>query len=59
MQAVEDIAYDMGVSAISLHSLAEEKLKRWYESLGFNLMSDFYLPYGALKSYYMKKMLHK
>ena len=47
MAAVEEEALELGVNRLTLHALAEEKLKRWYESLGFEVIDDHpVLPYG-------------
>jgi hypothetical protein len=59
MAAVEEEAIDLGVNRLTLHALAEEKLKRWYESLGFEVVDTSPIPYGppGIKSYLMVKML--
>jgi predicted N-acetyltransferase YhbS len=59
MDAVEEEAIEMGVSSISLMSLAEAKLKRWYESLGFKVRKAISSPYmpEEVKVYLMVKYL--
>lgn len=58
MRAIEEIAIEMGVHKLALCSLAEEKLKNWYVSLGFKVVTAKPLPSGELKSYFMTKVLY-
>lgn len=53
MEAVEKKALSLGVSKLTLHSLTEEKLKKKYESLGFELLKEIH----GLNIYYMAKTL--
>jgi hypothetical protein len=59
MAAVEEEALELGINRLTLHALTEEKLKRWYESLGFEVIDDHPIRNGHpdLKSYLMVKML--
>jgi hypothetical protein len=40
MEATEDFLREVGISKITLYSLPEEKLKRWYESIGYTHVKD-------------------
>jgi hypothetical protein len=41
MELVEDKVKSMGIKKLQLYSLANDKLKKWYESLGYSVYTDF------------------
>jgi len=57
MKQVEIKALEMGVDELSLFCIAEDRLKAWYETLGFRYIDTIDLYENIPKVYIMKKTI--
>ena len=57
MELAEERARTLNIKRINLYSLSNDKLKRWYESLGYVYVNTIYLQPGVPKIYVMIKPL--
>jgi N-acetylglutamate synthase-like GNAT family acetyltransferase len=55
MNHVEERAKQYGISQLTLHCLADDKLRKWYESLGFLYVRTINLNINVPKVFYMCK----
>ena len=58
MEAVEEKAKELNAGRLVLCSLGEERLKRWYEAIGFRTIGEIPYHKGGIKVYTMMKILH-
>ena len=59
IELVEEKAREMNIKRLSLNCIANEKLKAWYESIGFVFVKTIHLRKDIPKVYYMIKNLTK
>ena len=57
MKWVKEKAVSLGYRYLSLLSIGDDKVMKWYQSIGFVLISEKLYPDGVLKAYSMKKKL--
>lgn len=57
IELVEEKAREMNIKRLSLNCIANEKLKAWYESIGFVFVKTIHLRKDIPKVYYMIKNL--
>lgn len=57
MEIVEEKAREMNIRKLTLNCIANEKLRAWYESIGFVFVKTINLRNDIPKVYYMIKMV--
>jgi len=57
IECVEKKALELDCNQLSVLSIGETKLMKWYTEQGFVLMHEKHFPDGKLKAYYMRKRI--